>query len=107
MKRIDSFHPNGDRYQLDMGPCSTGRGFAQVDTREDAWYYGTWANPDTLRVVQYAEGDLTIYECETPTEFVELMRDMAENLPFIGIDAMTNVPMEEAFTKLGLSDLLH
>jgi len=107
MKKRESFHHDGDRYVLDMGECSTRKGFAQVDTNQDAWYFGTWANPVTLRVVQYAEGDLSIYECGAPAEFVKLMRDIAGAEDFKGIDAMLVPSIEAGFTKLGLADLLH
>ena len=107
MKRKDSFHPNGDRYILDMGECSTAKGFAQVDTDQDAWYFGTWANPKTLRVVQYCEGDLSIYDCETPEEFVSWLIEMSEAEYFKGIDPMMNKTIEEEFQALGLGRFLH
>jgi hypothetical protein len=107
MRKRESNHPNGDRYVLDMGECSHRKGFAQIDTRQDAWYYGTWANPETLKVVQFCEGDLTIIECETPEEFTSYLRETAEYEWFQGIDTMMKQPITDGFNRLGLGDLLH
>ena len=46
-----------DRYIFDFKLCTTGKGWAQVDTEQDASYFGTWANPFELKVVSYTEGD--------------------------------------------------
>lgn len=107
MKQKHSFHPNSDRYILDGGACSHRLGFAQIDTRQDAWYYGTWANPETLRVVCFAEGDLTVTDCETPEEFSAYLRETASFEWFKGIDTMCDDAITERFTGLGLADLLH
>ena len=76
MTTKESFDMNGERYKYDFGACSPKKGFAQVDTSQDAWYYGNWANPTTLELVSYAEGDVTIKTAETEAEFVEEMRKM-------------------------------
>ena len=34
-----------DRYLFDFYHCSTKKGYAQLDTSQDASYYGTWTNP--------------------------------------------------------------
>jgi len=107
MKRKNSFHPNGDRYILDMGECSVSKGFAQVDTTQDAWYFGTWASPKKLRVVQYCEGDLSIYDCDDKAEFVTWIRDLADTDYFKGIDGMLNDEIIKGFRAVGLGDLLH
>lgn len=41
MKTIRTFAP-GERYDFDFGECSYANGWAQIDTRQDASYYGTW-----------------------------------------------------------------
>jgi hypothetical protein len=107
MKRKDSFHNDGDRYILDFGECSVSKGFAQVDTDQDAWYFGTWANPKTLRVVQYAEGDLSILDFDNKTEFAQWLWDMAAAEYFKGIDGMLNDELIKGFRALGLGRLLH
>ena len=107
MKRKDSFVMYGDRYAFDMGACSTAKGFAQVDTTQDAPYFGTWANPSSHRIVQYCEGDLSVYDCETPEEFVEWLEEMAAADYFKGIDGMCNEGIIDGFRALGLGGLLH
>ena len=44
MKITREFCP-GDRYVYDFGLCTYEKGWAQVDTAQDASYFGTWANP--------------------------------------------------------------
>ena len=48
MIRETSFEPS-DRYQFDSGECSAANGYAQIDTGQDAWYFGQWANPHDLK----------------------------------------------------------
>lgn len=67
-----------DRYQFDSGMCTIEKGYAQVDTSQDAWYYGTWANPFERKVVTYAEGDVIIVTLDTDKEFVQEIKDIAE-----------------------------
>lgn len=101
-----------DRYKYDFGACSTQKGFAQVDTGQDAHYFGTWANPERLIVVCYCEGDVSIERYDSPGEFVagilEIRRWNEEHgHGFKGIDPMMNDAIKEGFVKLGLGDLLH
>ena len=42
-----------DRYTYDFGLCSYENGWAQVDTAQDASYFGTWANPTRLMIFSY------------------------------------------------------
>jgi hypothetical protein len=111
MKRQTSF-VDGDRYAFDFNHCSAKRGFAQVDTGQDAWYFGTWANPTRLMVVSYCEGDLTIETAESRDEFVAAVRRIKswneeQGHGFSGIDAMCNEEIAAGFRALGLGDLLH
>jgi len=59
-----------DRYEFDFGECSSKNGFAQLDTGQDTSYYGSWANPWTLKIVNYCEGDIYRIACENVEEFV-------------------------------------
>ena len=108
---IRDFAP-GSRYVYDFGMCSSKRGFAQVDTSQDASYYGTWANPFKLITVNYAEGDVTIVKCSTPADFVaEIQALKAWNedygFKFLGIDPGFNEALEMKFKDLGLAGFLH
>ena len=114
MQTTREFEP-ADRYVYDWGICSIANGFAQVDTSQDASYYGTWANPDKLAIVNYCEGDVTCQIAETPAEFVAAiyaLRDWANQMAtngFKGIDCgfRENSPIAARFKALGLGDLLH
>ena len=112
MKTERHFDPLTDRYAFDFKLCTVKRGFAQVDTRQDAWYYGTWASPRERKIVSYAEGDITIQTASTDAEFVEAIRELKrwnEEEPgrWRGIDPGFNATLKSEFAQLGLGDLLH
>ena len=101
-----------DRYAFDFKLCTTGKGYAQVDTQQDAWYYGTWANPFKLKIVSYCEGDITIQTADNPEEFVEEMQkiktwNQEQGWKFYGIDPGFNGDLEKRFIEIGLKELLH
>jgi hypothetical protein len=102
---------NADRYLFDFKMCSYELGWAQVDTRQDASYYGTWTNPETFQILNYAEGDVTRTNCETVDEYKQAMRECAEwnktHGWWLGIDPGLRPEMKDRFEKLGLQDLLH
>ena len=107
MKVERSFHGDEARYFWDNGMCNVSNGFAQMDTDQDAWYYGAWANPFKLITVEYAEGDLIIKRAETEIEFIDSVRHFASLEMFKGIDPMLNENIQNRFKELGLTDLLH
>ncbi len=108
MKTITEFRP-ADRYVYDFGACSVSKGFAQVDTSQDAHYFGMWANPTHLVIVCYCEGDVTTQAADTKEEFIKELRAIQanENAGFKGIDCMMHEPLEKAFKALGLEGMLH
>jgi len=111
MKITREFAP-ADRYRYDFGPCSYEHGFAQIDTAQDASYFGTWANPSTLVIFSYCEGDTTHTQCESVEEFAAELRSIdAWNVENghgpARIDPGLNPAMKEAFERIGLADLLH
>ena len=63
------FLTEGDRYAFDLNRCTSAKGWAQLDTEQDAWYFGNWINPTTLETMSYAEGDVTHHKAETVEEF--------------------------------------
>lgn len=111
MKRVTEFLMNADRYQFDFGECSASNGFAQIDTTEDAWYYGTWANPYDFTFVSYAEGDLTRETAESVSEFVNRIRQFhqwaLEMQLWKGIDPGIDESAVARWNEIGLGDLLH
>ena len=111
MKITREFWP-GDRYVYDFGLCSYGKGWAQVDTAQDASYFGTWANPTRLMIFSYCEGDTTLKEAESPGEFAAELREIDawnrthESGP-VRIDPGFDLAMKAAFVALGLEEMLH
>lgn len=103
--------PFADRYQYDFVTCNYKKGWAQLDTRQDASYYGNWINPTTRELLSYCEGDLTHTVCENDTDFIQAVRGCVnwhkDNDYFIGIDGMCSDTIIEAFSRLGLAELLH
>lgn len=115
-----STSPFNSRYAYDTGECSQSNGFAQLDTGQDASYYGTWANPTTFTIVNFCEGDLYRTTCDTPEEFVRGIREIYEwNVargwvqegkgfidPGYPTDWAVN-PIYKAFEDLGIGELCH
>jgi len=112
MKKIHEFCPS-DRYRYDFGLCSSKNGFAQIDTWQDASYFGTWANPEKLIIFAYVEGDCYTTKCDTVGEFVSEINaikewnDRDENDGFKGIDPGLNPANVQKWRDIGLGDLLH
>ncbi len=112
MKIIRDFIVDGDRYEFDFKLCTVRKGYAQVDTSQDAPYYGTWASPEKLQIVSYTEGDVTVTNCESPQEFHDQIREMKKwnedyGYRFIGIDPACNPNLIAWFQACCLGDLLH
>lgn len=105
------FEPMGDRYRYDFERCRYRDGWAQIDTRQDASYFGTWANPLTLELQSYCEGDTTRTKCESEEDFkAELLKTIEWNKEqgyWIGIDAGGAGPIFDAFTRMGFGEYLH
>jgi len=111
MKITREFCP-GDRYIYDFALCSYEKGWAQVDTAQDASYFGTWANPTRLMIFSYCEGDTTLKEAASPEEFAVELREIdtwnrANGYCPARIDPGFDPAMKAAFVVLGLIDLLH
>ena len=70
-----SFNPC-DRYVFDFQKCPVSKGWAQVDTYQDASYFGVWANPFTFETMTYAEGDICHVVCDGKSEFIDEINDM-------------------------------
>ncbi len=107
MIRNTGFMLDGERYEFDFKYCTPAKGWAQVDTDQDAWYYGNWANPTSLELFEYAEGDMTHRKAESEQEFVEAVRELSQWERFRGIDPMLDEGIAQRFRDLGLGDLLH
>ena len=111
MKITRKFCP-GDRYVYDFGLCSYENGWAQVDTAQDASYFGTWVNPARLMIFSYCEGDTTLKEAASLEEFAAELRvidawNRAHGYGPAGIDPGFDAAMKAGFEGLGLADMLH
>ncbi|MCL5779200.1 hypothetical protein M1105_19745 [Limibaculum sp. FT325] len=111
MKVLRSFEP-GDRYRYDFDLCAPSKGWAQVDTAQDAAWFGTWASPAERMIVNYAEGDVTRQICETDAEFAAVLRELdrwnrEKGYGPARIDPGLRPELAEAFMRLGLLDMLH
>ena len=67
MKTQKSF-ANCDRYVFDFKYCNSKKGFAQLETTEDAHYFGNWVNFKSFEFVSYVEGDIIIKKCDNKEE---------------------------------------
>ena len=109
MKTQKSF-ANCDRYVFDFKYCNPKKGFAQLDTSEDAHYYGNWVNFKSFEFVSYVEGDIIIKKCDDKEEFKkELLKSVTwfkNNNSYKGIDLMLNDEIEKDFNKLNLDRYL-
>ena len=98
-----------NRYHYDWRECRSGR-WAQVDTGQDAPWFGQWANPFTREILCYAEGDESRTACGTDAEFTaELERIAAfhrENDEWKGIDPW-NAQLYTRFAEAGARELVH
>ena len=106
------FDANTDRYAFDFDACHFKKGYAQIDTHQDASYFGTWANPFCLKIVTYAEGDITIQTAKTDTEFAAAIKridqwNREQDARGAKIDGMCDDEIIAKFELLGLHDLLH
>ena len=103
-------HKVDNRYAYDFGLCSSQGDWAQMDTAQDAPWFGQWANPFTRQILCYAEGDRTLIECSTDAELAaELDRIAAfhrENDRWKGIDTWS-VRIRERFAAAGARHLVH
>ena len=110
-KLTRGFECMSDRYKYDFQLCHFKDGWAQLDTKQDASYFGNWVNPLTLKLFSYCEGDVTLTECEDEADFIATVRESVEwhkeREYFIGIDGMCHAPIIEAFTRMNLAEYLH
>jgi hypothetical protein len=106
MRTIQSFNPLTDRYHFDLGPCSIGKGFAHIDTEEDASNFGNWCNPFTLTMVCFAEGDISEAKCDTVEEFLTELSEMASFYCRLSIDTGVNEELRARLEQIGAGGFL-
>lgn len=93
-------------------------GFAQVDSRQDASYFGTWISPTKRILFNYCEGDCTITKCDTDAELLAELDRMEKwnaengerrysNGKAIGIDPGFDADLKAACIAAGLTEYVH
>lgn len=101
----------GERYKYDFRVLTYAKGWAQVDTRQDASYYGNWTNPDLRELFSYCEGDTCLTKCDTDDDYRQAVTEMvewhSERDYWLGIDAGLGSDMRSKFVVLGLEKYLH
>lgn len=102
--RKRGFVVDGSRYVFDFEICAPAKGWAQLDTTQDAEYYGLWAQPWTLEIIEYAEGDITRDKYKHPQSFRAAIRAHAARDCWKAIDADREA--RDQWRGLGLGDLL-
>ena len=104
IKREEEFAPSS-RYQYDSG---LPKDFAQIDTKQDAEYYGNWASAERRVLFSYVEGDCTTTRCDTDEEFTSEVEKFVKwaGDDFIGIDPGLNGD-RGGWYRCNLDHLLH
>lgn len=93
--------PDTDRYIFDHSLMSFG--YSQLDSTQDASWYGNWVNPHRLRWVEFAEGDITQTTFEDTSEFIGHLVSRKEVLGLLNIDDWqleAAIPIEETELRL-------
>ena len=97
-------------YTFDWTLCSTKGDWAQMDTEQDAAWFGQWANPFKRTILQYIEGDTTRIDCDTDEEFTSELDSIAlyhhDNDKWKGIDPWSD-RLTKRFAAVGARHLVH
>jgi hypothetical protein len=113
MKRIERSSDFGaDRYKYDFLNCTYAKGWAQLDTSQDASYFGQWINPELLQIFSYCEGDTCLLSFDSAAELsaeVESIKQWNEEqgLRFLGIDPGFGETMKANLLAAGLGQYFH
>lgn len=110
---VRDFNGRVDRYEFDFQHCTYANGWAQIDTYQDASYFGVWTNPERREIVTYCEGDITMEICDDDNDYRRAcvacltFYSTAHGLAPARIDCKANPAMFDRFVSLGLASYLH
>ena len=112
--QIERSHAPSSRYDYDA-TLNSAAGWAQVDTRNDCSYYGSWANPEKRQWFSYVGGDTTLVTCDSDDEYrayVQETLDWHSSKTYSAkIDCCLNTPAYRAirahFERLGFGEHCH
>lgn len=76
--RIKRTFLSTERYRWDFNEPFRSDGWEQYDTSQDAWYFGVWVNKKRLKILTYAEGDITMVTCPDAAHFNAEIKNMNE-----------------------------
>ena len=97
-----------NRHTFDFG---LDRGWAQLDTEQDAPYYGGWTNPTERAILTYVEGDIEYRSFPNEEEYAAALREWVDWAKgarcFSGIDGMCRPKLIDHLKRLGFADALH
>lgn len=99
------FNPCG-RYTFDFDICSIDKGYAQLDVPGDAEYLGHWINPTSMKIVEYCEGDITIFTCDNKEELLNQVKEVARIFGHARIDPGLDKKFRQIFVEIGLEEFL-
>jgi len=99
---IRSFHGNITRYAWDEGLDYNE--WCQLDTRQDASYYGHWINPFRLTFIGFAEGDITEVLCASESGFRSYLRNFFSFQQEMGYDSWIDMMCNNEQEKLVIFD---
>ena len=113
MKITRKFVPDANRYIFDFmkveSPTNQKMPLAQIDTYQDAEYFGVWTNPFKRQIITYAEGDITIQKGESEKEYKRALIDAILFYRDGGkcfIDPMCNDELKAELERLGMEEFL-
>ena len=111
MKKTQGLLLDTDRYLFDEKLCKPGKGWAQVDTTQDAPHFGAWVNPSKRCIITFSEGDYLSRECESDEEFVKELTEFVEwnreSGYWLGIDDGGYKNIRARFHELGMEGFLY
>jgi hypothetical protein len=104
-----SFNDQTDRYAFDFGECSYENGFCQIDTEQDASYYGNWINLTERKATCYAEGDVARISFDNDEQMVNWLNSFKDNtgLGFIHIDPGLNAMYAKTIAQCKQLGIMH
>jgi hypothetical protein len=107
VKKNSYFVEDTDRYHFDFTECTIAKGWAQVDTTQDASYYGAWINPTKREFIRFAEGDVDHYTFEDDTEMVAFIAEFKDGGRMLGIDPGPGSVLPSECIAHGLEPYFH
>lgn len=107
---LRGFDLHGSRYDYDEKRTAA-NGWVQIDTCQDAPYFGIWAHAANRRIATFCEGDLMVEICDDDADFQKSLQACLAFYDRDGrptkIDAAFSEPVAAPYHALGFSDRIH